>query len=137
MKTVIRNGKIITCTDTISVQENHSLIIEKDIILDIVPNSEVERKYPDATTIDATNKAIFSGFANCHTHFRLTLARGIFENESSSNFPPFPGLPRRSLPDISKEENQIMVLLGAIESIKSGTTVAMEVAEGIMDYLEV
>ena len=136
MKTAIRNGKIITYTDTISVQENHSLIIEKDIILDIVPNSEAEKKYPDATTIDATNKAIFSGFANCHTHFRLTLARGIFENESSSNFPPFPGLPRRSLPDISKEENQIMVLLGAIESIKSGTTVAMEVADGIIDYAD-
>ena len=136
MKTAIRNGKIVTYTDTISVRENHSLIIEKDIILDIVPNSEAEKKYPDATTIDATNKAIFSGFANCHTHFRLTLARGVFENESSSNFPPFPGLPRRSLPDISKEENQIMVLLGAIESIKSGTTVAMEVADGIIDYAD-
>ena len=136
MKTAIRNGKIITYTDTISVQENHSLIIEKDIILDIVPNSEAEKKYPDVTTIDATNKAIFSGFANCHTHFGLTLARGIFENESSSNSPPFPGLPRRPLPDISKEENQIMVLLGAIESIKSGTTLAMEVADGIIDYAD-
>ena len=29
-----------------------------------------------------------------------------------------------------------MVLLGAIESIKSGTTVAMEVAEGILDYAD-
>ena len=29
-----------------------------------------------------------------------------------------------------------MVLLGAIESIKAGTTVAMEVAEGIMDYAD-
>ena len=72
MKTAIRNGKIVTYTDTISVQENHSLIIENDSILDITPNSEVEKKYPDAKTIDATNKAIFSGFANCHTHFRLT-----------------------------------------------------------------
>ena len=136
MKTVIRNGKIVTYTDTILVKEKHSLIIENDIILDITPNSEVEKKYPDATTIDATNKAIFSGFANCHTHFRLTLARGIFENESSSNSPPFPGLPRRPLPKISKEENQIMVLLGALEAIKSGTTVAMEVADGIMDYAD-
>ena len=136
MKTAIRNGKIVTYTDKISVQEKHSLIIENDTILDITPNSEVEKKYPDAKTIDATNKAIFSGFANCHTHFRLTLARGIFENESSSNSPPFPGLPRRPLPKTSKEENQIMVLLGALEAIKSGTTVAMEVADGIMDYAD-
>ena len=136
MKTAIQNGKIVTYTDAISVQEKHSLIIENDIILDITPNSEVAKKYPDAKTIDATNKAIFSGFANCHTHFRLTLARGIFENESSSNSPPFPGPPRRPLPQISKEENQIMVLLGAIEAIKSGTTVAMEVADGIINYAD-
>ena len=136
MKTAIKNGKIVSYSNEISVQENQSLIIENNIIADIVENSQVEKKYPDAKIIDATNKAILSGFANCHTHFRLTLARGIFENESPSNTPPFPGLPRRPLPKISKEEHQIMVLLGAIESIKAGTTAAMEVAEGITDYAD-
>ena len=136
MKTAIKNGKIVSYNNEISVQENQSLIIENNIIADIVENSQVEKKYPDAKIIDATNKAILSGFANCHTHFRLTLARGIFENESPSNTPPFPGLPRRALPEISKEEHQIMVLLGAIESIKAGTTAAMEVAEGITDYAD-
>ena len=33
MKTAIKNGKIIKYTDKVLVQENHSLIIEKDIIL--------------------------------------------------------------------------------------------------------
>ena len=136
MKTAIKNGKIVSYNNEISVQENQSLIIENNIIADIVENSQVGKKYPDAKIIDATNKAILSGFANCHTHFRLTLARGIFENESPSNTPPFPGLPRRALPEISKEEHQIMVLLGAIESIKAGTTAAMEVAEGITDYAD-
>ena len=136
MKTAIKNGKIVTYNNGISVQENQSIIIENNIITNIIENSEVEKKYPEAKIVDATNKAIFSGFANCHTHFRLTLARGIFENESPSNTPPFPGFPRRPLPEISKEEHQIMVLLGAIESIKAGTTVAMEVAEGIMDYAD-
>mgnify|MGYP006082028317 FL=1 len=136
MKTVIQNGKIITGIDTFSVLENQSIIIEKDIILDILPNSEVQQKHPDATAIDATNRMILSGFSNCHTHLALTLARGVFENESYANTPPFPGPPRRSLPKISKEEQQIMVLLGAIESIKSGTTVAMEVAQGIMNYAD-
>ena len=136
MKTAIKNGKIVSYNNVISVQENQSLIIENNIIADIVENSQVEKKYPDAKIIDATNKAILSGFANCHTHFRLTLARGIFENESPSNTPPIPGLPRRALPEISKEEHQIMVLLGAIESIKAGTTAAMEVAEGITDYAD-
>ena len=43
MKTAIQNGKIITYTDTISVQENHTLIIDGDIMVDIVPNSEVKK----------------------------------------------------------------------------------------------
>ena len=38
MKTAIRNGKIVTYTDTTSVQEKHSLIIENDTILDIGAN---------------------------------------------------------------------------------------------------
>ena len=46
MKTAIRNGKIVTYTDTTSIQEKHSLIIENDTILDITPNSEVEKKLP-------------------------------------------------------------------------------------------
>ena len=82
MKTAIKNGKIVTYNNGITVKENQALIIENNIIVDITENSEVEKKYPDARIEDATNKAIFSGFANCHTHFRLTLARGIFENES-------------------------------------------------------
>ena len=32
MKTAIQNGKIIMNTDTISVLENHSIVIENDII---------------------------------------------------------------------------------------------------------
>ena len=134
MKTAIQNGKIVMGTDTISVLENQSIIIENDIILDLLPTTEAHKKYPEASTIDANNRVIFSGFSNCHTHLSLTLARGVFENESYANTPPFPGPPRRSLPKISTEEQQIMVLLGVIEAIKSGTTVAMEIAQGIMNY---
>ena len=136
MKTAIQNGKIVTYTDNSEVLENHTLVIENDLIVDIIPDSELNKQYPGSEIINAKGKAVFSGFANCHTHFRLTLARGIFENESPSNTPPFPGIPRKDLPKISKEEHQIMVLLGVLESIKAGTTFAMEVAAGIMDYAE-
>tara|TARA_B100001559_G_C16449448_1_gene598474 strand:- start:79 stop:1407 length:1329 start_codon:yes stop_codon:yes gene_type:complete len=136
MKIAIQNAKIVAYTDKSEVIENHTLIVENDLISDIIPDSELNKKYADAEIINASGKAVFSGFANCHTHFRLTLARGIFENESPSNTPPFPGIPRKDLPKISKEEHQIMILLGALESIKAGTTFAMEVAEGIMDYAD-
>ena len=36
MKTAIQNGKIIMNTDTISVLENHSIVIENDIYLGMI-----------------------------------------------------------------------------------------------------
>ena len=46
MKTAIKNGKIVSYNNEISVQENQSLIIENNIIADIVENSQVEKKIP-------------------------------------------------------------------------------------------
>ena len=43
MKTAIKNGKIVTYNDGISVKENQALIIDNNIILDITENSEVEK----------------------------------------------------------------------------------------------
>ena len=62
MKTAIQNGKIVMGTDTISVLENQSIIIENDIILDLLPTTEAHKKYPEASTIDANNRVIFRVF---------------------------------------------------------------------------
>ena len=43
MKTAIKNGKIVTYNNGISVKENQALIIDNNIIVDITENSEVEK----------------------------------------------------------------------------------------------
>jgi hypothetical protein len=47
------------------------------------------------------------GFANTHTHFALTLARGIFEDLSSPNTPPFQDNPPR--PPLARDVEAVMV----------------------------
>ena len=87
--------------------------------------------------IDARGKAVFPGLANMHTHFVMTLARGIYEDLSPSHTPPFTGgLAPLPLPTLSQKEHHVMCQLGAIEALRSGTTLVLEDAVGIGRYAE-
>jgi 5-methylthioadenosine/S-adenosylhomocysteine deaminase len=58
----------------------------------------------------------------------MTIARGIYEDLSPPNYPPFPPfskLSRFQLPKLSPDEGLIMAQLGALEMVRSGTTVAL------------
>ena len=77
------------------------------------------------------------GFANTHTHFTLTLARGIYEDLSPPHNPPFTGgLAYLPTPELSDGEAQVMARLGALEAIRSGTTLAFENALGVHRYAD-
>src|SRR5262249_55180638 len=75
------------------------------------------------------------GFANTHTHLSRVLARGIYEDLSPSHTPPFTGgLAPLPLPPLSADDERVMVLLGALEAIRSGTTLVLEESAGLDSY---
>ena len=77
------------------------------------------------------------GFANMHTHFTMTLARGVFEDLSPPHKPPFSGgLSPIPLPDMTPDERRAMALLGALEAMRSGTTLVLEDTNDVDDYAE-
>jgi 5-methylthioadenosine/S-adenosylhomocysteine deaminase len=80
---------------------------------------------------------VLPGFANVHTHFTMTLARGVFEDLSPPHKPPFSGgLSPIPLPDMAPDERRAMALLGALEALRSGTTLVLEDSNDVDDYAE-
>ena len=91
----------------------------------------VLQSHPQAEVYDGRGKALFPGLINCHAHLTATLNRGITED---FGFPPNLHLPAQAHSMLSEEDITVMALLGALESIKSGTTTLVENSPGFDVY---
>lgn len=137
MVTVIHNAAIATVDDRDAVQYGAAIAIDGKRIAAIGDTATILAKYPAAEKIDGTNKLVMPGFANVHTHLTMTLARGVFEDLSPPHKPPFSGgLSPIPLPKLSPQEQQVFALLGALEALRSGTTLILEDGASTPDYAE-
>jgi cytosine/adenosine deaminase-related metal-dependent hydrolase len=128
---VIHDTTIVTADEGGSIHYGAALVVTGRRIAALGPTAEMHARYPDAVRVDGRGRAILPGFANAHTHLARTLARGIYEDLSPSHTPPFTGgLAPLPLPTITADEERIMVLLGALEAIRSGTTLVLEEGDG-------
>ncbi len=120
-----------------AVLEGAAIAIEGGRIAAIGNTAALIAAHPDAERISGADRAVMPGFANIHTHLGMTLARGVFEDLSPPHQPPFcGGLSPIPLPALSVEENAVMVQLGALEAIRSGTTALLEDGAHIAGYAE-
>ncbi|MBM3140667.1 MAG: amidohydrolase family protein [Chloroflexi bacterium] len=133
MPTVIEHATVITVDAGRRVLPDTAVGIDGNRIVAIGPTDEVAAQLPRAERIDGRGKAVLPGFANCHTHFTLTLSRGIQEDFS---FPSTLRFPRNAGAYLSDEERVVMAQLGALESIRSGTTSPFEIGTGIAAYAD-
>jgi 5-methylthioadenosine/S-adenosylhomocysteine deaminase len=131
MPTVFTHTTVVTVDAGSTVLYDVALAVDADRIVAIGPTAEVLQAYPQADTYDGRGKALFPGLINCHAHLTATLNRGITED---FGFPPQLHLPVQAQSLLSQEERTVMALLGALESIKSGSTTVVENAPGIGDY---
>jgi 5-methylthioadenosine/S-adenosylhomocysteine deaminase len=135
MTTVIHNAAIVTVDDRDSVHYDAAIAVDGDRIATIGPSAELLARFPAAERIDGTGKMVMPGFANVHTHFTMTLARGVFEDLSPPHKPPFSGgLSPIPLPGMTPDERRTMALLGALEALRSGTTLALEDSNDVDHY---
>ena len=122
MTTVIHHTTIITGSRDPSLHFDAAIAIENDLIAAIGPTDEVMARFPNAQGFDGRGKLVMPGFANCHTHFVRILARGISEDQSAPNRPPFSRKGRVPFPTLSPEQRAVMALLAVLEALRSGTT---------------
>ncbi|MBY0339367.1 MAG: amidohydrolase family protein [Acetobacteraceae bacterium] len=137
MTILIRDTIVVTGDDAGTIHFQGAVAIEGNRIAALGPTEELAARYPKAELVDGRNRAVFPGFANIHTHFVMTLARGVFEDLSPPHEPPFcGGLSPIPLPPLSPREQAVMCQLGALEAIRSGTTAVLEDASHIENYAQ-
>ena len=111
-----------------AVRNDVALAVEGDRIAAIGPTDQVLKSYPQAEVYDGHGKALFPGLINCHAHLAATLARGFNEDFGFPNSAKIAVQPNSLL---QGEESTLMVTVGALEAIRTGTTTLVENSGGI------
>jgi 5-methylthioadenosine/S-adenosylhomocysteine deaminase len=70
---------IITVDPDNNVLENHAVIIQDDILLDILPQQQAN-KYTPSNIIHLNDHALAPGFVNAHTHAAMSLLKGLSDD---------------------------------------------------------
>lgn len=126
------SGTVVFADTTVvnadAVQRDVALAVDGERIVAIGPTGQVRKTYPDAEVYDGRGKALLPGLINCHAHLAATLARGFNED---FGFPNSARLAIQPASLLQGEEATLMVTVGALEAIRTGTTTLVENSGGI------
>jgi 5-methylthioadenosine/S-adenosylhomocysteine deaminase len=125
-KTVVFAHTTVVNVD--AVQDDVALAVEGDKIVAIGLTDTILETYPNAEVYDGRGKALLPGLINCHAHLAATLARGFNED---FGFPNSARLAIQPTSLLQREEDTLMVTVGALEALRTGTTTIVENSGGI------
>ena len=101
--------------------EDHTLVIENNLIKAILPNSQAKADFPNTKHIELPNQLLMPGFVNCHGHAAMSLFRGM-----ADDLPLMTWLEEHIWPaegnHVSAEFVADGTRLAIAEMLKSGTT---------------
>jgi 5-methylthioadenosine/S-adenosylhomocysteine deaminase len=124
---IVHGATIVTGDDAGTLLPDGALVVDDARITEVGFAADVLARHATAERIEVRGRVIFPGLANTHTHLPRVLARGIYEDLSPPHRPPFTGgLAPLPLPSLSPDEERLMATLGALEAIRSGTTLVLE-----------
>jgi len=112
-----------TVVNADAVQNDVTLAVQSGKIVAIGPTDPILKTYPTADVYDGRGKALLPGLINCHAHLAATLARGFNED---FGFPNSARLAIQPASLLQGEEATLMVTVGALEAIRTGTTTIVE-----------
>ena len=117
-----------TVVNVDAVQHDVALAVEGDTIAAIGSTDTILATHPNADVYDGRGKALLPGLINCHMHLAATLQRGFNEDFGFPNSARLAVQPNSLL---QGEEETLMVTIGALEALRTGTTTIVENAGGI------
>lgn len=127
MSLVLKNVRIL---DENGLSDTKTIFIDGNKISRIV-DGVVENTLPDDEVFDEAGRTVVPGFANCHTHLYQTFGRGLMDDLHITRWLEiiwqYPKL-------FSDQALYYSTLIGAIETVKSGSTVVAELIGDLPDY---
>lgn len=103
--------------------EDAALAVVGDSIAAIGETDALLKTHGNADIYDGRGKMVMPGLANCHAHLSATLERGFNED---FGFPNSARVKIRPQSLLTPEERVLMVTIGALEAIRTGTTTLVE-----------
>lgn len=113
------------------VEENSALAVVGGKNAAIGETADLQSRYPNADIYDGRGKVLLPGLVNCHAHLAATIARGFNED---FGFPNSAKLALNPNSLLSPDERRLMVVVGALEAIRTGTTTLVENTSGIAPH---
>lgn len=112
---------VVTVNTTDEVLDNHSVVIDKGRIVDILPSSIAHDRYIAQTHKNLGQKVLMPGLVNCHTHAAMSLLKSF-----ADDLPLMDWLQNHIWPAEQQWVNEEFVHdgteLAIAEMIRSGTT---------------
>lgn len=78
--TIITARWLIPIEPRNTVLENHAVVIENNLILDICPIQIALERFPEAGVVERLDHALMPGLINSHTHAAMCLFRGLADD---------------------------------------------------------
>lgn len=125
MRTLIRNGTLVTFGNPCRVLEGQALLLEGDRIARIAPAGEIPG--PFDREIDARGKLVLPGLVNAHMHYYSTLVRGLGKAAPSADFQQvLENLWWRLDRKLSLDDVEVSAKVILVDAIRKGTTTLVD-----------
>jgi len=121
---LIKSTTVVTMDNTRRILTDAAIAVLGDSILDVGPSLELEKKYLADKVIDGTNKTVFPGWVNTHSHLFQGALKGLGRDKGLFDW--LDSSVRFALHEIGYEEVYAAALVGAIENIRSGSTSVLD-----------
>ena len=112
---------IVPVVPRTTVLQNHAVVINQGLILDILPAEEASQKYVAIEKVHLPMQVLMPGLINLHTHAAMTVMRGL-----ADDLPLMRWLTERIWPAETSSMSDAFVydgtMLGIAEMLRSGTT---------------
>jgi 5-methylthioadenosine/S-adenosylhomocysteine deaminase len=78
--TLLHAGYIIPVRPARVLLEGHSVALEGDRIVAVLPREQAQQRWPGAAAVELPRHVLLPGLVNCHTHAPMTLLRGYADD---------------------------------------------------------